>query len=73
MHWELSSYDKGLGRIRGKVEGLPYMNVDEDWWIVQLVDPDQIDHYQYSCIAVFAYRLESIDKQVRNSFPLPER
>ena len=69
---ELSPYNKGLGRIRGKVEGLPYMDVDKDWWIVQLVDPDQINHYQYSCIAVPSCRLESIDKQVSNPFPLPE-
>ncbi len=70
VSWELSPYNKGLGAIRGKVEGLPSLDeVDDEWWIVELEWPREIGHYGYSCIAVPSYRLDSIDKQMSLSLP----
>lgn len=57
--WELSPYNKGIGTIRGKVEGIP--GLDDDWWIVELQSGEkEIPHYDYSCIVVPAYRLDLI-------------
>jgi hypothetical protein len=70
--WELSPYTKGIGIIRGKVEGMPGLDApDDNWWIVELHDPERIEHYNYSCIALPSYRIDSIDQQI-SPFPLPK-
>lgn len=56
VSWELSPYHKGIGAIRGQVEGMP--GLDDDWWIVELGEPEDIAHYDYSCIVVPGYRRE---------------
>ena len=56
VSWELSPYHKGIGEIRGKVEGIP--GHDDDWWIVKLLNPKEIEHYDYDCIVVAGYRRE---------------
>jgi hypothetical protein len=60
--WELSPYHQGMGIIRGRVQGMPNLDVEETWWVVELRDPNKIGNYEYSCIVLPSYRLEAIPR-----------